>query len=231
MDCSQWLLVYFHLCGICHLPNYVKRPTKWEQVYYRLWTGSHLSVLTAIVAFTIYYADAIFILDDLIESTIDISQWLLPITSHYISILESLYTNQTRRNFWLRLRHIDGHLLEISSQQANRAIFDFSKKFIATLLVAISTQIYVMISVTSDPHWLNHLSCSLFTFIVCCSEVLFCLYFIDMVKYRTDILARRMHEMATSKCKRRVLIQLRNHKKCYELLWQAMADINQAFGM
>lgn len=230
MDSARWLLVYFQLCGICHLSNYVNPPTKWEQFYFKLWTIFHLLVLTTIVAFTIYYADGIFILDDLIESTIDFSQWLLPITSQYISIVESLYTNQTRRQFLLRLRYIDHHLLNMSAQQTNRTIAKFTKKFLAILLVAITTQIYVMISVASDPHWLNHLSFSLFTFIVCCSEVLFCVFFIDMVKDRTDILVDRMTEISNVSNKRRVLVQLRYYKKSYELLWQAMVDINQAFG-
>lgn len=230
MKSARYILLYFQAFGICHFAHHLRSTTKREQIFFNIWTILHLTVLSAIVVLTIYYAQEVFILDDKVELTIDILQWLLPISSQYISIVESYYTGGIRQQFWLRLHYIDKQLLNITAHQVNQTNKKFIAKFSFTLLLAMAVQIYVMICVASDKQWFHHLAFSFFTFVVCCSEVLFCVYFIEMVKYRTDILAMRLNELTQIGKNRYAVNKLRCNKKCYEHLWQAMTDINQAFG-
>lgn len=230
MDSTKWIFYYSRLCGICYFVDIIQSPTKLQQKFLKIWMIFHLILLSTIVSITIRHAQEIFILDGVIESAIDLLQWFLPITSHYISIVQSFYTDQTRRQFWHRLLYIDKHLLKIPSLQLNKIINKFIIKSLIILVVAITTQVYVMVRVASDSHWHNNLSSTLFTFIVCCSEGLICVYYIEMVKFRVDAITQRLIDIPKVNKNRFTLIQLRTYKKCYELLWHAMEDVNQAFG-
>lgn len=228
---SKLVLLYFQLCGICDFAHYVKLPSKNETAFFTIFALFHLSVLTTIVTLVIHYSEQIFMTNDMIITAIDILQWLLPVLSQYVSIIESLATTAIRRQFWTKLFYMDTHLLNTTPHHLNRSNNKFIIKAIFILISTTMIQIIVMIRIPSSEPWHNHMVITFYTYVVCRSEVLFCVYFIDMLKCRTNMLTVRLNQMADAKSIKNPFNRLRCYKQSYALMWQSMEDINQAFGV
>lgn len=227
---SKLVLLYFQLCGICNFAHYVKQASENETLFFNILALFHLSVLTTIVILVIHYAEQIFMKNDMIITAIDILQWLLPVLSQYVSIIESLCTTAIRRQFWEKLFYMDTHLLNTTPHHLHRSMNKFIFKAVFILISSTTIQIFVMIRIPSSEPWHNHMVITFYTYVVCRSEVLFCVYFIDMLKCRTDMLSIRLNQMADAKNIRNPFNKLRCYKQSYGLMWQSMENINQAFG-
>lgn len=223
------ILFYFQICGFCHLTSLEEFNKKNSTYLLTAWSYFHLITLSITVLLATYYAHELFVMRDMISAFTDIMQFSLPVLSQYIIIIESLRTNYIKYRFWIRIQHIDKFLLNTTLQMKQISINKFIIKFAVILVTTIAIDLFTAIRVQSDLVWRNHILISLYTSIVCRSEVLFCVFFIDTLKYRVNMIAVRLREIRNSK-KNRLNI-LRCCKKSYGMLWLSVEDINQAFGL
>lgn len=225
---TQILLSYFQFCGFCHLTSLEAfTKNKFMQFLY-FWSYVHLIIISVLVYFTIYYAKQIFIMRDMISAVTDILKWMLPVFSHYVIIIESLRTNDIKYQFWLRIRYMDTFFLNTSAQMKCASTKKFLIKCTLILIITTAIDIFTLIRVRPYHDWQNHILATFYTFIICRSEVLFCVFFIDTLTYRTNMLTQRLNRMRTTN--ENQLISLRCCRKSFEMLWLSVEDINRAFG-
>lgn len=227
---SKIILLYFKLCGICHFSHYTQATPVRMKRWFLIWTLLHICVLTTIVVFTISHIDHIFIMSDMVSAFTDIIQWALPVLSQYITIVESLLTERLRHRFWQHILYMDTHLLNTSSRRLQCSLNRYIRKAIAMLVTTVSIEVFIIWRIALNSAWRRHFFVSLYTFIICRSQVLFCVYFIDMLKCRTAMMKDRLNEMQSAGKHVNALNMMRCYKQCYGMMWQCLQDINKAFG-
>ena len=225
---TKLILWYFQLCGFCHLTSFEQFNKKKSTQLLTAWSYFHLLMISITVFVAIFYANQFFVMREMITALADITELLLPIFSQYIIIIESLRTNYIKYRFWIRVQHMDTFLLNTTMQMKEMSINKFIIKCALVLVITTSVEIFAAIRVRSDEVWCNHILLSLYASIVCRSEVLFCVFFIDTLKYRTNMIAMRLKGIRNAG-KNRLNI-LRCCKKSYGMLWLCVEDINDAFG-
>lgn len=227
---ARVVLFYFQFCGICQFNHYTQPTTLSAKRLIVAWTGIHLFTLTTLVALTAYFAEDIFIISDMVSGFTDVIQWLLPVLSQFIAIFESMLTDRVRHQFWQRISYMDTHLLNTSSKRLRCAINHYIYKAVALLVITISIEVFIIVRIATNASWRRHFFVSLYTYIVCRSQVLFCVYFIDMLKCRTVMLKNRLNDLKDAEKHANSLNQMRCYKQCYGVMWQCLQDINKAFG-
>lgn len=226
---TKVILFYFQICGFCHLTSLEKFNMKRSTQILITWSYCHLLALSIVVVFAIYYANRVFVMREMISAFTDIMQFALPVLSQYIIIIESLRTIYIKYRFWIRIQHMDKFLLSTTEHIKQMSINKFIIKFIVILVTTTSIEIFTAVRVKSDDVWHNHIVISMYTTLVCRSQVLFCVFFIDTLKCRTNMIAIRLRGIRNSE-KNRINI-LRCCKKSYGILWLSIQDINEAFGL
>lgn len=226
---TKLILFYFQICGFCHLTSLEKFSKKKSTELLIIWSYFHLIIISIVVVLAIYYSNQVFVTREMISAFTDVMQFALPVLSQYIIIIESLRTKYIKCRFWIRIQHMDKFLLNTTLQMKQISINKFIIKFTIILVTTTTIEILSAIRVNSDEVWSNNILISLYTSIVCRSQVLFCVFFIDTLKNRTNMIAIRLKEIQNSGKNR--LIILRCCKKSYGMLWLSVEDINRAFGL
>lgn len=225
---TKLILSYFQFCGISHLTSLVDFSKKKLTQFLIIWSFFHLFILSTIVLFLFIYSTHITVKRDTVGVFSIIMQFVLPVLSQYIIIIESLRTRYIKYRFWIRISHMDTFLLYTSSHMKQISIDNFLIKSIVILATTIAIDLFVVFRVRSDILWRNDIIISFYTWIVCRSEVLFCVFFIDTLRYRVDMITIRLKELTYSHKNR--LNLLRCCKKSYQMLWLSLQDLNYAFG-
>lgn len=226
---NKLLLLYFQICGFCHLTNLKDFSLNKCTRFLICWSYCHLLLLTTTVSVAIYCANWIFVMRDSISTVTDILQWMLPVLSQYVIIIESLCTHKIKCRFWHRIHYMDTFLLNTSLQMKQISINKFFIKCVAILIITLAVDILTVIHIHSDKVWRNHILISFYTFVVCRSQILFFVFFTDTLKYRTKMLTTRIKQIRINDKNR--LNLLRCCKKSFDMLWLLTEDINQAFGL
>lgn len=225
----KFILLYFQMCGLCYFSSLNAITPKRMKHFMLIWSCVHLLILSSIVTLAIYYGSYAFVIRDIITTAIDVLQWMLPVLSHYITIIESFRTRNVKDQFWARIRYIDKFLLFTSSSLKQKLINRYSLKLVVVLVSTMTVDLFVLIRVRSDEVWRNYIIVSLYTFLMCRSEVLFCVLFIETLRYQTDMVTIRLKEVRYT-CKNQFNL-LRCCKKAFEVIWLSVDDINRAFGI
>lgn len=224
----KFILSYFQVCGLCYFTNLNTITPKKMKHFMLVWSCVHLLILSSIVSIATYNANHAFVMSDMITTAIDVLQWMLPVISHYITIIESFRTRNIKDHFWAQIRYIDAFLLSTSLYLKQKLINRYCIKLVIVLVSTMAIDIFVLIRVRNDELWRNKIIVSLYTFLMCRSEVLFCVLFIETLRYRTDMLTARLKKVRY-RCKNQFNL-LRCCKKAFEVLWLSVDDINRAFG-
>lgn len=225
---TKILLSYFQLCGFCQLTSLeVFTKSRFTQLLY-LWSYVHLITLSAVVFLTIYYARQIVIMKHVISAVTDILKMILPILSHYVILIESLRTNHIKYQFWHKIGYMDKFFLTTSTKMKHASTKKFLIKCSLILAVTTAIDLFTLIRVHPYHDWQNHIAATFYTFVICRSEMLFCVFFIDTLTNRTNILTQRLNQMRITN--QNQLISIRCCRKAFEMLWLSVEDINQAFG-
>lgn len=225
----KFILTYFQICGFCHftsLEQYDKKQSVWLMF---VLSSIHLIILSSIVAMIFFYADHIFMTSGTLSVYADIFQSMLPLISQYVMIVESLRTFRIKDQFWARIRYIDFLLLGTATQLKRKESNKYFIKFVALLVTLTSIDACIYVHIKSDQSWGNHFLLSYYTSVIFRSMVLFCVLFIDTLKFRIIMLNKRLKEVQNG-AKNQVNL-MRCSKRAYEMIWLCVQDINRSFGM
>lgn len=222
------ILSCFQICGFCHFTGLNQYTQKKSVQLMFVLNCFHLIVLSTIVALTIHYSDYIFVTNSIISLTADIVQSMLPVVSQYVMIIESLRTINIKDRFWARIRYIDLLLLGTTIQIKEKTINKYFIKCVALLVTITIIDVFVIIHIYSNKSWRYHFLISYYTFVMCRSMVLFCVLFIDTLKYRIIMLSKRLKEIQQG-AKNKINL-MRCCKRAYEMIWLCKEDINRSFG-
>lgn len=227
--CIKIVFIYFQLCGFCHFAHNLEPMSKRNHQIYIIVAGIHLIILSSIVSATIYYADDIFMMGDMVSATTDILHFLLPVLSQYSGIIESIRTRSFRRRFWIHVNLIDSNILATSSQHVHHSVRRYLFKAIFIQISMTMVEVFVFIRVRADEIWQNHILITFYTYFMCRSQILFCVFFIEMLKCRMDMLTIRLKSMRSGQHCLNALSMMRC-KKSFGIMWQCLEDINRSFG-
>lgn len=225
----KFILLYFQICGFCHFRSLEKYPTKRLVWLMFVLSCIHLIILSSIVSVTFFYADHIFLSNGMLSLYADILQSMLPLISQYVMIIESLLKFKIKDRFWARIRYIDLLLLGTTNQLKRKANNKYFIKCVALLVTLTSIDVFVYFHIKSDQLWCNHFLLSYYTFVICRSTVLFCVLFIDTLKFRIIMLNKRLKEVQNG-AKNQINL-MKCCKRAYEMIWLCVQDINHSFGM
>lgn len=223
------ILVYFQLCGFCHFTCLEQHIDKKTMCIIFILICVHSIILVSIISLAVIYFDSIFISHPLISDSLDILNSMLPIFSQFIIIIESIRNISRKDQFWARIRYIDRLLLETSNQIKQMANNIFVMKCALLFATLTIIDVFVFIHIASDVHWRNHILISYYTCVIYRSKVLFCVLFIDALKYRIIMLNKRLKDVQNGAQNQRNL--MRCCKRAHEMLWLCVQDINRSFGM
>lgn len=228
--CLKIVFSYLELCGFCHFSHTLEDIPKKTRRISIIMAYIHLALLSSIVVATIYYAENIFIMSDMVSAATDILKFGLPVVSQYVIIAESIKTRNIRHRFWKRIIHLDKSPLNTPPEYIQQHINRFIFKGALLLVSTITIELFIIFRVSKIKVWQNHVLITFYTYFMCQSQVLFCVFFIETLKCRMDLLMMQLEGMRY-KIKCLNYMSLMRAKKSYGIMWQALNDINQSFGL
>lgn len=202
------------------------------------WAFVNMMILTVIGITVTYYSKHVFFDNDAIGALTDIIQLAAPFLAQYIIIIESMLTKRMRVTIWQTFAKIDGSLLSIKMNinvLRKMGLKRYLIKAIATQLICMATEIRIMTYIGPNREWSYHWYASIYTFVVCRSQHLFYIFFIEMLKMRMECVNAELTNLNkirfnkkysdNVKCKRLAIL-----KNVHSSLWHCSVMINKSFG-
>lgn len=229
-DFTQSIINFFKVLGIC--PFFDANQSKFETLLV-LWSFLNFVILTTITFFSAYYKEEMFVDSNIIILITQVIQIFAPIFSHYIIIIESLYSKSKRYNIWESFNKIDASLATLPPPYHGElygiTIYRFLKKAIIVQGICLFFECYVMISVYEISDWSYHLYATMYSYIVCRSVHFFYIWLVDHVSFRMEIIGeelQRLHWLRAEEQLRRITLL----KAAYIELWHIANLMDDSFG-
>lgn len=222
---------YFRFCGFCHFTPDLKPMSQRDQKINISLTIIHLMILSSILIATIFYAEDVYDMKDFHSASKDILRFLLSVLCPYVTLIESIKTGRIRQRFWNRINVIDKGLLGTPSPYIHQRVNRFLYKATFLLIGMTSIDLIILYQMRYDDEWFNHILITLYPYYMCRSQILFCVYLIDMLKCRMNMLMIYLVSMQSKSTFWKSAWNLMNCKKSYGMMWQCLQDINQSVGL
>lgn len=224
---TSTILRCFQLFGIY---TFVQSSSKFVHILELLWSFSHICLLTSVVIVTIYNARGIFYMGDLVTALADIIQWAIPITAHFVIIIESLLTRSKRQRFWELLHYVDTKLLTLSPDNVAKTIQVFAIKTFLCHGLALVIEVTIILRIETNKEWRRQWFASIYSMVVCRSQVLLYVFFVDMLSCRMCAIKNDFHHMARFRQSAITSEKFRQLKESLNVIWICLQELNKAFG-
>lgn len=229
-DYINGIITFFKVIGVC--PFLDAKQSKFETILV-LWSFLNFGFLTAITYLSVYFKDEFFTDANIIILITQVIQIAAPVFSHYVIILEALYSRSKRYNIWQSFNKIDESLATFPPPYHRRlyatSIHRFLRKAISVQVLCLFFDVHVIISVYQIHDWSYHLYATTYSYIVCRSVHLFYILLVDLVSFRMEIIGeelQRLHWLdSDEQLKRLTLLQA-----VYFELWHIVNLMDDSFG-
>lgn len=222
------VLSYFRSCGYCPFTSLEKFDTQKSVRLMFICNFFQLTLISVIITLVVIYRDDIFLRLGMISIATDTLQWIFPVISHYVILIEPLFKRGINNQFWSRIRYIDLYLLGTTNQIKQQSINTYLCKLVALCLATLIIDLFIFFRITSYESWRNRIFATFYTFFMCRAKILFFVLFVDGLTCRTKMLTKRLKDIHGAKNK---INLLRCCKRASELMWLCVEHVNDSFGM
>lgn len=236
MELMPILMGYFKFCALCCYSR-----SKMVENCLIIWGITHIVVLIGLSIVVIIYYESVFYIDDGVGAITDISQWAVPVFTHFVIITQSIANKSLGVELWHKFKEIETFLSKFNPniyQQRHRATQNYFIKMFITQVTCFSLEIFIIARIENNVEFRNHWYASLFSFAITRTEHFFFVLMVDLMRHIMNMInselihIRNNHKFryliifkGDSRHKRLIVL-----KKCYNRLWEISYLVEKYFG-